>query len=375
MTLRRMTDRPKSKRLGLRSGDWVVVRSKEEILASLDAHARLDALPFQPEMFAYCGMQMRVAKVAHKTCDTIKKTGGRRMQGAVHLEGARCNGAAHGGCQADCMFFWKEEWLQRAAAAPSPGKDGSHLGCTESLVRERVHPPGAPDVTDPTWICQTTALFDATEPLAWWDPRQYVRDVTSGNQQAWHMLKLLIFAGYRKLVSLGVGYRLLIATYNRFQELRGGDPYPLGAGSILDGAPTPTAHLDLQPGEWVRVRPQEEILQTLTTNGFNRGMRYDFEMSKYCGKEYRVQMRVDRLINEQTGKMLQMKTPCIQLADVYCRAECTAKRLGCPRASITYWREIWLQRIPGPSAEPALPTVQSHSRAQMSCTRHLPNQS
>ena len=58
--------------LGLHAGDWVVVRSQEEILATLDERARLDSLPFQPEMLAFCGRRMRVAKVAHKSCDTIK---------------------------------------------------------------------------------------------------------------------------------------------------------------------------------------------------------------------------------------------------------------------------------------------------------------
>jgi hypothetical protein len=63
-----------------------------------------------------------------------------------------------------------------------------------------------------------------------------------------------------------------------------------------------------------------------------------------------VQMRVDKLINEQTGKMMPMKSACIQLENVYCRAECTPMRLGCPRASNTYWREIWLRRVDGPRA-------------------------
>ena len=31
--------------------------------------------------------------------------------GDVLLEGARCNGAAHDGCEAGCLIFWKEEWL------------------------------------------------------------------------------------------------------------------------------------------------------------------------------------------------------------------------------------------------------------------------
>jgi len=336
---------PVPARLGLRAGDWVVVRSREEILATLAENVCLDGLPFQPEMLAFCGQRMRVAKVAHKTCDNIKKTGGRRMQSAVHLEGARCDGAGHGGCQADCVFFWKENWLRREDDAPARA---TAARCTEAAVHRSTRAPGDENSDDPTWVCQTTKLYDATTLLPWWDIRQYIRDVTSGNHAAWHLTKLLLFAGYRKLVSLGVGYRFLVGFYNRFQALRGGKPYPLGQGFLQDGRPTPTEILDLKPGEWAEVRPQEEILATITRSGFNRGMRYDMEMSKYCGGRYRVQMRVDRLINEKTGKMMRMKNPCIQLENVYCRAECTELRLGCPRASNTYWREIWLNRVDSP---------------------------
>jgi hypothetical protein len=329
-------------RLGLRAGDWVVVRSKEEILSTLDTNSRLEELTFQPEMFAFCGRRMRVAKVAHKTCDNIKKTGGRRMENAVHLEGGRCDGSAHGGCQADCVFFWKESWLRREHDEPVMLAD---VSCTEANVVRAARAPGNETSDDPIWVCQTTKLYDATTLLHWWDVRQYVRDVTSGNHSALHMINLLVFAGYRKLAGLGVGYRLLIAAFNGFQKLFGGKSYPLGGGKIPDGKRTPTEILDLQPGEWVEVKPQEEILETITRNGFNRGMRYDMEMSKYCGNRYRVQKRVEKLINERTGKMMTMKNPCIQLEDVYCRAECTERRLGCPRASNTYWREIWLRRV------------------------------
>jgi hypothetical protein len=197
-------------------------------------------------------------------------------------------------------------------------------------------------------VCQTTALYEATTLLPWWDVRQYVRDVTSGNHRPWHLLKLMIFAGYRNLVGLGVGYGVLVRAFNRFQALRGGKPFPQGSGTIPDGKATPLEVLDLKPGEWVEIKPIEQILQTITTSGFNRGMRYDMEMSKYSGERHRVQMRVNRLINEQTGKMMQMKSACIQLEDVYCRAECTPRRIGCPRASNTYWREIWLRRVDGP---------------------------
>ena len=330
--------------LGLHAGDWVVVRTREEILATLDNLGRLDALPFQPEMFAYCGQRLRVFKAAHKTCDNIHKTGGRRMSRAVHLEGARCNGADHGGCQADCVFFWKDAWLKRADEVRGARVAVVSARCTDQDVYRAVRAPEEENSADPTWVCQTTKLYEATELLRWWDIRQYIRDVSSGNHAAWHIAKLLVFAGYRKLVDLGFGYKLLVTLFNRFQKLRNGKPYPIGNGSIPNGQPTPTEILNLQPGEWVEVRPAQEILATITQGGMNRGMRYDMEMAKYSGGRYRVQMRVDRLINEQTGKMMQMKNPCIQLEDVYCRAECTPMRIGCPRASNTYWREIWLRR-------------------------------
>ena len=66
-----------------------------------------------PEMLQFCGRQMTVEKVAHKLCDTISATGMRRMERAVHLRAARCDGAAHGGCQTGCLLYWKEAWLKR----------------------------------------------------------------------------------------------------------------------------------------------------------------------------------------------------------------------------------------------------------------------
>ena len=329
--------------LGLHVGEWVVVRSRQEILSTLDERGRLQELPFQPEMLAFCGQRLRVAKVAHKTCDNIKKTGGRKMLSAVHLEGARCDGAAHGSCMADCVFFWKEAWLKRPED-PDGQPSVNSLIDAQRLDRCVVE-GGDMEQPDPRYVCQTTALYEATSLLPWWDVRQYVRDVTSGNHSLLHMLRILAFAGYRKLVGLGVGYRFLIGGYKTVV----GKPFPRGDGRIPVGSPTPNELLNLQPGEWVEVKSQEEILETINAQGFNRGMRYDMEMSKYAGNRYRVQMRVNRLINEQTGKMMEMKSPCIQLENVFCRAECTQDRLGCPRASNTYWREIWLRRADGPN--------------------------
>ncbi len=334
--------------LGLRAGDWVVVRSKEEILATLDSLGRLEGMPFQPEMWAWCGKRLKVQKSAHKTCDTIHKSGGRGIHAAVHLEGARCDGAKHAGCMADCVFFWKEAWLRpegEPSAAPVKAPAGA---CTEAIVEARVKAPGQENEPDPAWVCQTTALFEASTPLKWWDVRQYIKDVTSGNHSAWAMFKLLFAANYRALVHRGIGYSYLVGFYNFVQKIRGGEPYPEAVGKIPDGQPTPVEKLTLKVGDWVEVRSREEIEATMTVNGFNRGMRFDIEMLKYCGHRYRVQLLVDRLLHEVTGKLIPMKTACIQLEDVYCRATCTDFRLGCPRMMPSYWRQIWLKQVDGP---------------------------
>ncbi len=44
----------------LRAGDWVEVKSADEILATLDAQGCYEALPFMPEMLQYCGRRFRV---------------------------------------------------------------------------------------------------------------------------------------------------------------------------------------------------------------------------------------------------------------------------------------------------------------------------
>src|SRR5262245_14798516 len=110
-----------------RAGDWVEVKSGTEILATLDAQGCVDALPFMPEMLQYCGKRFRVSKSAHKSCDTIKTHVSRAMESAVHLEGLRCDGSGHGGCQAECLLYWKDAWLR-----PVPDADAGSAGTASS---------------------------------------------------------------------------------------------------------------------------------------------------------------------------------------------------------------------------------------------------
>jgi len=335
------------------SGEWVEVRSKEEILSTLDKNGELDGLPFMPEMFPFCGKRFRVDKRAHKTCDTITgKYEGRKMESAVHIEGLRCDGQAHGGCEAGCSFFWKEAWLKRAslgsdALSPLPGISHPRPGggCSEAdvIAATRV---SKTETEVPIYSCQATRLLSATTPLSPWDPRQYVEDLTSGNIGLRKMINGFIYMGYQKLINLGIGLGAPLRwLYDAFQRVIGGIPYPRRQGKIPNGAATPAVNLGLQPGELVRVKSYKEILSTCATSLANRGMYFDAEMVPYCGKNYRVLRRVSRIINEKDGKMREMKTPCIILESVVCQSRYSECRLFCPRSIFPYWREIWLERV------------------------------
>ncbi len=345
----------------MRVGDWIEVRSKAEILSTLDGDGCLDGMPFMPEMFAFCGRRMQVWKSAHKTCDTVFPTRSRRLEKTVHLQ-TRCDGSAHGSCQAGCLLFWNEAWLKPAAAPLASERPlvfsprGESLpaagaGCQESDVIRAARVAGDSD-DDPTYVCQATRLPYASQDLNPFDPRQYLRDLKSGNVRLGSWLRGIVYISYRNLINLGVGLGPILSwLYDRLQSALGGIPYPRRTGTIAKGQSTPTSELGLEVGDWVRVKSFKEILSTCNVENRNRGLYFDAEHVPYCGRVHRVQMRVAQIINENTGKMMQMKNPCIVLEDVYCRSRYSDCRMFCARAIHLYWREIWLERVPAPQEQ------------------------
>ena len=305
-----------------------------------------------PEMFAFFGKRLRVSKRAHKTCDTVLPIRGRRMADSVHLE-TRCNGAAHGGCEAGCLIFWKEAWLKRVSNGSQTSSSSliTDGGCTEEDVARATQTSDGKDETDPTYVCQATLLPSFTTDLSPWEISQYVEDYRSGNATLGQMARGFIYMGYNKFANMktGIGLgRFLRWFYDVTTGLRRGLPYPRRVGPIPIGTRTPAADLQLQPGELVRVKSYDQILATCDQTCGNRGMKFDAEMVPYCGGTYRVHKRVTRIINEKTGKMLPMKTACIILEGVICEGRYSECRLFCPRAIYPYWREIWLERISDP---------------------------
>jgi hypothetical protein len=321
----------------LRAGDWVEVRSVPEILATLDERSRVSGLPFMPEMLQFCGKRVRVCKSAFKTCDTIKSYRARRMADAVHLEGLRCDGAAHNGCEQACLIFWKTAWLRPVSqdevpAAPAgsmhPGAaDGSIASRLDALQRHTRAWTDEADGADDRYCCQATEVLAATQPLDWWDPRQYVRDIVTRN------VKIRTFIHYAAIAVFNIVWRRI--TRNPL--------YPYAPGLAQEAASG--AALNLQPGDLVQVRSREEILRTLNKKRDNLGLSFDVEMEPFCGKTFRVLKRVEKLIHERTGKMVKIRRDCIVLDGVTCGGCLSRNRMFCPRAIYPYWREIWLRRV------------------------------
>jgi hypothetical protein len=272
-----------------------------------------------------------VFKIAHKTCDTINKTGIRRLDHTMHLVGARCDGSAHGGCQADCLLFWREEWLETPAGIPlrAQPRERSPVATEKTLHDDTV--AGVDADGAPLYRCAATELVRASKPLPSYEPGQYVADVRSGNYRPLYVIRGLLILLFNK-------FQALSRKLPRRLRIADGLPYPFFRGT---GPGTKAEPLRLQPGELVEVRSKDEIMATLGPNNKNRGLIFDFEMLPYCGRRARVLKTVERIIEEHTGRMLRLRD-CVILDQVTCVGR---YHRFCPRAIHIYWREAWLRRV------------------------------
>ncbi len=95
----------------LEAGDWVMVRSLEDIQKTLNRFKELKGCAFLEDMKQYCGTQQRVLKVMERFLDErdyqVKKA-----KGIVLLDGVYCQGTpVFGRCDRSCLSFW-----------PAPGR-------------------------------------------------------------------------------------------------------------------------------------------------------------------------------------------------------------------------------------------------------------
>jgi hypothetical protein len=309
----------------LRPGERVAFRPPDDILATLDADGTLAGVPFMPEMLQYFGRTFTVAKRVEKICDTICPVGSRRMLDTVFLEDLRCDGAAHGGCEAECRIYFKQQWLARV-----PNRSASPVRpepAALARLAERAHAGTRMRADATLFRCQATEARRATKPLPTWDVRQYVREVRAGNYSL------------RRILALGL--RVL------WWEARNLARRPAeNLKSTRGAAREQSEKLGLRTGDWVEVRSREEIARTLDPRGYNRGLYFSApEMTPACGKQFRVRRLITRIIDEPTGRLLTMKHECVVLDGLVCTGERSVGRWFCAREIFPYWREAWLRRV------------------------------
>lgn len=311
----------------LRRGDVVEVRSAGEILATLDARGALEALPFIEEMMAWCGQRLTVDANAERMCDTIEWSGSRRIPDTYMIGTIRCDGSAHDGCETYCRFLWKGAWLRKAHPGAPPtqpsANDATDRDRLRALVAANTRQPGSAG-DRPLHRCQLTELFRASSPGTRFP---YLDEVRSGN------------------VTLGE-YLPVIGRAVAWETRRKLGHWP---EHCFQGRPTPLRRppLDLQPGEWIRIRPAHEIEETIDAKGGTRGLWFDREMLQYCGQTFRVKKRVTRFIHDD-GKFVNLKSAALMLEGVTCKGHYSVGRWFCRRYLHPYWREDWVERLPGP---------------------------
>jgi len=91
-------------------GDWVEVKSFDEICTTLDLTGRNQGLYFMPAMKEFCGGRYRVIKIV-KTIK-LESTGELRKlkSPTALLDGVFCKGR-HEHCDRVCYHFWRTIWL------------------------------------------------------------------------------------------------------------------------------------------------------------------------------------------------------------------------------------------------------------------------
>jgi hypothetical protein len=94
------------------------------------------------------------------------------------------------------------------------------------------------------------------------------------------------------------------------------------------------------PGDFVEIRPLDEILQTLDDNGTLDGVPFMPEMAAFCGKRARVLRRVDKLNDWIHGTGLKRMHGLVLLADLRCDGSAHG---NCQSNCHLRWREEWLR--------------------------------
>ena len=303
-------------------GDLVEIKTWAEIRATLDERGRLEQLPFMPEMLTMCGQRAYVFRCVHRLFDYRKTRRMRHMDDAVLLVGTVCDGSNHGGCEAACHTIWKSAWLRRVERSDDTARAPVSSNRSDLPKNAAVLQFGA---QAPRYACQLTQLHAASQPIGNWSATNFLRPLIAGNVAP---------------AAFVVGW--LTHLFNELQHLRQGVSFPVFEVAVQDSGRREETRLEAD--DQVVVRSSAEIRATLNDQFVHRGLGFEPDMLKHCGRRCCVQAEVKRLIDIVTGEMRTMKTPAYILRDIHFSGE---RQLFNAQYEPLFWRGAWLQRDGG----------------------------
>jgi hypothetical protein len=197
--------------------------------------------------------------------------------------------------------------------------------------------PSAPEAVDELGACQLVASFRTSrEPWTWYARRR---------------LRWWLWRARRPY------WKLKAALKRRVLVCVGRTPEPL----ICRPPVHRRSAADVRAGDRVRVRPFEEIRQTLDEKNKCHGCAFLAPMRQFCGREFRVAKRVHRFFDENRWRMLKSRNTVL-LEGVYCDGSFGhPDTRGCDRLCFLFWRTEWLERVDASrvSRAPSSPTGQA----------------
>ena len=110
----------------LQPGQWVRVRSSEEIARTLDKNSKNRGLWFDRDMLKHCGSLRQVRSRVHKIIDIRTGTMIPMKTACIMLEDVHYSGEFQGFGEQHDYLYWREAWLEpidpggSAAASSTP---------------------------------------------------------------------------------------------------------------------------------------------------------------------------------------------------------------------------------------------------------------
>ncbi len=125
--------------LSLQPGDWVEVKSVEEIKATLDATGKNRGLQFAYDLAWCCGKKFKIrSRLEHLIVERTGKA--LDVRNTVLLEGITCPcRCVIGGCGRADYIYWREIWLRKipvphASGMPDSGKSVPRACCSSAKI-------------------------------------------------------------------------------------------------------------------------------------------------------------------------------------------------------------------------------------------------